>query len=67
MKRVGIYLRVSTLDQSTDLQKEELLEYLDARGWTQHEIYEDTGKTGTNSNRPALKKLIVERKRLSLT
>lgn len=60
--RIAIYLRVSTNDQSTELQRNEILAYLKARGWDSFTIYEDVGKTGTNDNRPALKKLIADAK-----
>jgi DNA invertase Pin-like site-specific DNA recombinase len=56
-KRVAIYLRVSTQDQSTDLQRSELMFYVKARGWDLIEIYEDKA-TGTNKNRPLLKELM---------
>jgi DNA invertase Pin-like site-specific DNA recombinase len=59
-KRVSLYLRCSTQDQSTELQKNELLAYIKARGWTLHEIFEDHGKTGTNGDRPALKRLMKD-------
>ncbi len=62
MKRVAVYLRVSTLDQSTDLQKQELLDYLVARQWTDYQIFEDAGRTGTNANRPALKQMLADAK-----
>ncbi|MBM4318003.1 MAG: helix-turn-helix domain-containing protein [Deltaproteobacteria bacterium] len=60
--KVAIYLRVSTSDQSTELQRSELLAYCKARGFNDVEIYEDIGRTGTNDNRPALKKLIADAK-----
>lgn len=53
MKRVFIYTRVSTLDQNTELQKRELLEYCERQNWTVVQIFEDK-QTGTNSNRPGL-------------
>lgn len=56
-KRAGIYCRVSTDEQSTDLQVQELKEYAIARGWTIFRIYEDKA-TGTNKNRPMLKELM---------
>ena len=40
--------------------KNELLAYIKARGWTLHEIFEDHGKTGTNGDRPALKRLMKD-------
>jgi len=61
-KKIALYLRVSTSDQSTELQRSELLAYCKARGFNDVEIYEDVGKTGTNDNRPTLKKLIADAK-----
>lgn len=60
--RIAVYLRVSTNDQSTELQRNEILAYLKARNWDSFSVYEDVGKTGTNDNRPALKKLIADAK-----
>lgn len=57
-KRIGIYLRVSTSEQSTELQLREINQFLDARGWQTREIYEDSGLSGANSNRPQLKRLL---------
>lgn len=59
MKRIGIYLRVSTQDQSTELQLKEIQAYLTARGWSDAKIYEDKA-TGTNANRPMLKALLSD-------
>jgi len=42
MKRVGIYLRVSTADQSNDAQRLELLAYCERRGWADVREYADT-------------------------
>ena len=58
-KRIGIYLRVSTQDQATELQRNEIQKFLDARGWTTTFIYEDKA-TGTNGNRTAFKKLMAD-------
>lgn len=58
--RVGIYVRVSTQDQSCELQKNELTRYVESRGWETHKIYEDHGHTGTNGNRPMLKALLKD-------
>ncbi|MGE4131888.1 MAG: recombinase family protein [Bdellovibrionales bacterium] len=55
--KVAIYVRVSTQDQSLDLQKSELLRFAKARGWRVHKVYEDKA-TGTNDNRPQLKALM---------
>lgn len=56
-KKFILYLRVSTLDQNTDLQRRELVEYANKRGWS-YEILEDKA-SGKNANRPALKKLML--------
>ncbi len=54
MKRAFLYLRVSTLDQNTELQRRELTEYCERQGWIIAEIFEDK-LSGTTSNRPSLK------------
>lgn len=56
---VAIYVRVSTQDQSCELQKSELTRYVESRGWVIFKIYEDKA-TGTNGNRPMLKALLKE-------
>src|SRR3990172_9110225 len=58
MKRVGIYIRVSTEEQSSDLQRRELIEFCFNRGW-KGKIYDDSA-TGTHTNRPALKTLLKD-------
>ncbi len=58
-KRVGIYLRVSTMGQDTGLQRAEIEQYLIARGWTDWTIYEDR-LTGTNAMRPGLRSLLKD-------
>lgn len=61
LKRVAIYLRVSTQDQNTDLQKSDLLVFVKAKGWSVSEIYEDKA-TGTAANRTNLKKMLADSK-----
>lgn len=56
-KRVGAYLRVSTNDQSTEMQRREIEQYLAARGWESVSFYEDKA-TGTTAERPMLKELL---------
>jgi putative DNA-invertase from lambdoid prophage Rac len=58
-KRAVVYLRVSTLEQSCDLQQRELLQFLNARDWQLQHTYEDTA-TGTNGNRPQLQQLLKD-------
>jgi putative DNA-invertase from lambdoid prophage Rac len=58
-RRIAIYLRVSTREQSTETQRGELLTYVASRGWNQFTIYEDKA-TGTNTNRAQLKALMED-------
>lgn len=58
--RVAIYARVSTADQSTEMQHAELTKALAARGWTIARIFEDTGISGAKgrAHRPGLDALL---------
>jgi DNA invertase Pin-like site-specific DNA recombinase len=56
---VAVYLRVSTEDQNTDLQRSELLAQANFRGW-EPIIYEDQGISGANFDRPALNRLLAD-------
>lgn len=63
MKKVAIYIRVSTQEQAKEgysiaAQKDKLLSYCKAKNWTINSVYVDDGYTGTNLERPALKKLL---------
>ena len=60
MKRVAIYARVSTSDQTCDNQLHDLRDYCRARGWTDVREFIDTGISGTKERRPALDKLMAE-------
>lgn len=59
MKRVGIYLRVSTTDQTTDNQRLDLQRVATQRGWEIVEFYTDHGISGSKGRdkRPAFDKL----------
>src|SRR5947199_2854112 len=57
-KRVAIYARVSTADQSCEPQLRDLREYVAARGWRAEE-YVDVGVSGTRQRRPALDRLLA--------
>src|SRR5262249_53639567 len=59
MKRVAIYARVSTTDQTCDNQLRDLLEYCRARGWDQVIDYVDEGVSGTTDRRQALDQLMT--------
>ena len=65
MKRVFLYIRVSTQEQaqegySVGEQKERLIAYCKAHDWLIAEIYADPGYSGSNLNRPAIQKLIAD-------
>jgi DNA invertase Pin-like site-specific DNA recombinase len=53
-KRVGIYARCSTQEQSTESQVTALKEFATARGWTVEKIYSDNGVSGAKAKRPGL-------------
>lgn len=57
-KRVGVYTRCSTQEQSTELQRREIDAYAMARGWTCLNWFEDTA-SGTTANRVNLKRLMA--------
>src|SRR5712671_256415 len=56
MKRVAIYLRVSTARQDTDNQRRELMAVAARSGWDVIKIYEDAGISGAKGRdrRPGL-------------
>jgi len=58
LKRIAIYARVSTTDQSTDSQLLDLRRYVSERGWNIFKEYVDEGISGTKDSRPALNKLM---------
>jgi DNA invertase Pin-like site-specific DNA recombinase len=58
MKRVALYVRLSTNEQDTGAQERALREYVKRRGWKVQKIYRDQGISGSNSNRPALNELL---------
>lgn len=57
--RVGIYLRVSTADQTTQNQRIELLRVAEQRGWNIVEVYEDQAVSGAKARdqRPAFQRM----------
>ena len=65
MKRVILYLRVSTNSQaeegySIEIQKEKLLAYCKARDWIVVAIVTDPGFSGSNLERPGIQRVISE-------
>ena len=61
-KRAAIYVRVSTAEQETDLQKHELREYTENRGWS-FVVYRDRGQSGAKNDRPALTTMMNDLRR----
>lgn len=60
MKRAGLYLRVSTDQQTTENQRRILMEVAERSGWTVVEVFEDAGFSGAKSRdkRPAFDALL---------
>ena len=56
--RTALYCRVSTADQSCNLQRRELHEYCKRRGWDIVAEYTDHGWSGATANRPELTRLM---------
>jgi len=63
MKRIAIYARVSTTDQSTESQLLDLRRYVSERGWNIFKEFVDEGISGTKDNRPALNDLMNDAKK----
>jgi DNA invertase Pin-like site-specific DNA recombinase len=61
-KRTALYIRVSSIDQNPEMQLRDLEQFIAARGWELHKIYQDQ-LTGTNSQRPALQTLLADARR----
>src|SRR3990167_8736655 len=63
--KVAAYIRVSSEEQakeglSLEAQKNKISQYCKFKDWVLHEVYVDGGYSGSNMNRPAMKKLIVD-------
>lgn len=61
--RAAIYARVSTSDQSADMQLAELREQAQRRGWSIIAEYVDQGISGTKVSRPELDRLMSDARR----
>jgi DNA invertase Pin-like site-specific DNA recombinase len=64
-RRVALYLRVSTSDQTVENQRLELERIAERRGWTVAEVYEDAGISGAKGRekRPALDQMLKDANR----
>jgi len=58
--RAAIYARVSTKDQSRDMQMRDLRAYCAARGFTIIREYIDIGQSGAKDSRPQLNELMAD-------
>jgi DNA invertase Pin-like site-specific DNA recombinase len=58
--RVALYARVSTDDQTCEMQIDELRRYCSARSWTVAKEYVDTGFSGAKKSRPAFDTLLAD-------
>ena len=56
--RVAIYARVSTKDQSCEMQLRDLRSYCASRGFTHVREYVDIGESGAKDSRPELNRLM---------
>lgn len=66
--KVAIYVRVSTTNQaeegySIEEQKDKLKSYCNIKDWSVYNVYTDGGFSGSNTERPALEKLIKDAKK----
>src|ERR1019366_2203353 len=64
--RVGIYARVSTKDQSCELQLRDLRAYCTARKLTVAGEYVDVGQSGAKDSRPELNALMADARKRKL-
>ncbi|MEE9238042.1 MAG: recombinase family protein [Thermodesulfobacteriota bacterium] len=62
-KRVGLYMRVSTKDQSCEMQLSDLERYSKERGFRIFKVYKDNGVSGTKDTRLGLSQLMDDAKK----
>ena len=58
--KVALYSRVSTQDQSVEMQVADLKRYCEQRGFQTFKEYSDKGISGTKDRRPALDELMMD-------
>ena len=61
--KIAIYTRVSTQDQSTEMQTQDLRHYCEQRGFEIYKEYSDLGISGVKDKRPALDELMSDAKK----
>ena len=62
-KSIAIYARVSTDKQTTDLQLNELRDFVKRSGWTIYQEFIDEGYSGSNTKRPAFSEMMDQAKK----
>lgn len=62
IRHVALYGRVSTRDQSSAMQQDEMRAYCQRRDWPIAEQYIDEGISGSKASRPALNRLLADAK-----
>lgn len=60
MKKVAIYCRVSTQDQTTLNQELILKDYCERQGWEIYSIYKEEGISGAKESRPVLDSMLQD-------
>jgi DNA invertase Pin-like site-specific DNA recombinase len=58
--RTALYVRVSTTDQSVEMQEVDLKAFCMQRGFMVYRVYSDHGISGTKERRPALDELMAD-------
>ena len=61
--KIALYARVSTQDQSVDMQTSDLRHYCEQRGFEVYKEYSDQGISGTKDKRPALDEMMADAKK----
>lgn len=60
IKKVALYVRVSTDRQTVDMQTRELKQYVKNKGWAFYKIFKDEGFSGKNVARPAFSEMMIQ-------
>lgn len=62
-KKIAVYCRVSTIEQTTDMQVDGLREFAAQRGWTIVREFVDVGISGAKDRRPQLDEMMRDARR----